>query len=105
MTTKPELADLLIERLNEILKHDPNAVAALIETRVPCSQAMTDHPTVQVHADGTNPPRLGVLGLINGIVGAQRNGLGFICAVYDDDGKLLRFSRTDGKGVVFPDKA
>lgn len=98
MMTQEELADLMIERLNEIARHDPEAIAKLIEQRVPCNDEMAEHPTVQVNTD-YGGPRVGVLGLLNGLVGAidegKLKGYGFIAAVYDDNGTFLRFRRVD----------
>ena len=95
---KPEeLADLLITRLNEILATDRDAIEAVAEHRVPCNQALLNHPTVQVMADG-GVNKVGFLGILNGLVGTipdgPREGWGFIAGCYDDDGKLVRFQRT-----------
>lgn len=95
---KQALADLLIERLNEIASHDLEALHQLIETRVPCNEALANHPTVQVQkaADG-NGYVVGILGLLNGLVGAMddgpKKGWGFVAASYDED-KLVKFMRT-----------
>ena len=67
MITKEELADLLIERLNEIAKVDPEAMGKLIETRVSCNKALQNHPTVQTCTAAF--PCVGMLGIINGLVG------------------------------------
>jgi hypothetical protein len=100
MDTKA-LADLVIERFNEIAKADPLAIGALLETRVPCSKAMADHPTVQVHQK-EGAATVGMLGIINGIVGVieagPRKGWGYVAVELDDDGKLIRFVRTDLAG-------
>lgn len=96
-------ADLIIERLNEILGHDSEALEALIEARVPCNASMRDHPSVQVSVDGEQA-RVGFLGVLNGLVGTipsgEKEGWGYIAASFDDDtGKLLRFVRTDRPDV------
>ncbi len=96
------LADLLIQRLNEIAKVDPTAMAALIKTRVPCNEAMRNHPTVQVARQvGTSDDafEIGFLGMLNGIIGViengPRKGWGHIVVVMDHDGTFLRFERME----------
>jgi hypothetical protein len=96
------LADTIIERLNRLLE-DPYVradIETLIETRVPCSKATLDHPTIQavvVEENGT--PTIGLLGLLNGLVGVDprlvgpRRGWGYIAANFDDDMKLTNFQR------------
>ena len=44
--------DRLIAFLNSLIEIDPYAMAELLTLRVPCNQAMADHPTVQVAAAG-----------------------------------------------------
>lgn len=94
-----ELADLLIERLNEIASHDPKWMRAMIEERVPCNKALADHPTVLV-GEHDGEIKAGLLGLLNGLVGTipsgKRKGWGFIVAVFaDDTGAFQKFQRTD----------
>lgn len=95
---KGVLANLLIERLNEIAKHDPVAMGKLIDARVECNEALADHPSVQVHVhDG--PPTVGFLGMLNGIIGVVGHGSrqhhGLVTAVCEDDGSVSHFRRTE----------
>jgi hypothetical protein len=122
MMNNEDLADILIERLNDLC-HDPEVrkdIAKLIEMRVPCTKAMVDHPTVQTQdqtgqeipllhevfgpalakmLEGTQGPVVGFLGLLNGLVGiipdGRLKGWGYIAAVYDDDQNLTHFRRSD----------
>lgn len=68
--TRPdlELADRIIDLMNEALKLDPEAVTALIGSRVPCNEALADHPTIQT---GMLECRrlVGMLGFLNGLCG------------------------------------
>jgi len=97
--------DEIIERLNSMVEADSEAVMALIISRVPCNNRLADHPTCQVDTidrlgvnDGIN--RVGLLGVLNGILGIDANGWGPLCAEIDDNGKLIRFNISDGaKGV------
>lgn len=75
--------DDAIAFLNHLLKVDAEAIRALVETRVPCGEALTNHPTVQVQAHGSEPPSVGLLGLLNGLFGTEPDGGGPIAAVFD----------------------
>lgn len=94
-----DLADLLIDRLNQIAMFDKKAMRDLIKARVPCNEHLAEHPSVQVqYEDGQG--LVGILGILNGIVGAIPDGglkgFGYISAVFDDQGNFERFRRTDG---------
>jgi len=94
MDVKRSLALSIVCTLNEALKTDRDAIEALIEHRVPCNEKMMKHPTIQATIEG-----LGMLGVINGIVGTieegPRKGWGLVTAVFTNDGKLVRFMLTD----------
>jgi len=78
--------------LNEAVRADPEAVLALVEYRVPCNDALADHPSIQVRninpppdtskMDATNPALLaqvktcevGLLGILNGLFGSYPLG-------------------------------
>jgi len=75
--------------LNELVAMDPKAVELLIEHRVPCNEALANHPTVQVRGNST----VGFLGALNGLFGAYGDGWGSIAAVFEDDGRLVGFER------------
>lgn len=86
-----ELADAIIERLNNLIK-DPRVytvIDTLIETRMVVGERIVRHPTLQSEGN-----KLGVLGVLNGIVGVDKNGWGLITAVLDDTGCLTHFKRT-----------
>lgn len=77
----------VVNLLNEAVKLDPQAMYALVEARVPCNEALADHPTIQVSAydEQTGKPtpgqfRVGILGLLNGLFGTDSVGWGFITA-------------------------
>ena len=59
----------MVEFLNEICRIDPYAMYELIESRVPCNQELSDHPTVQVQLDRDGGPVVGFLGVLNGWYG------------------------------------
>lgn len=102
----------VVELLNDLLLRDQEAVHALCESRVACNDEITHHPTVQVayreekDDDGNvtyHECKVGLLGLLNGLFGVydmhnaptvETVGFGPIAAIFDDDGKLLRFGMT-----------
>ena len=82
MIQDPCSIDHAIGVLNEALKLDAGAMHRLVETRVPCNAALGNHPSIQVGA-GAAGEGVGVLGLINGIFGADELGHGAIVAAFD----------------------
>lgn len=78
----------IINVLNEALELDQNAIETLINTRVSCSVQLANHPTIQVRQSKTEY-RVGLLGILNGIVGADENGVGYISAVIEE-GRLIK---------------
>jgi hypothetical protein len=75
---------------------DPKAVHELIEQRVVCNERLAEHPTCQV-AGWENPPKVGILGLLNGLCGTFDDGpkkdWGAIAVYYDeeDNTKIIKF--------------
>jgi hypothetical protein len=84
--------DDVIDYLNDLIQIDKPAVAALVANRVPCNEAMAQHPTVQVAAqnDGFH---VGLLGILNGMFGVDEAGWGPIMFVFED-GDLSHVRRT-----------
>lgn len=81
-------ADYIVAFLNELVKVDPKALQALIESRVECNEIIAKHPSVQVQTTEQGH-RLGVLGLLNGLVGSTDS---FIAASFDKSGQLIGFT-------------
>ena len=63
-----------IEVLNEALERDPLAITQLVNLRVDCNTQLVNHPTIQssIYHGVT---KVGVLGLINGVVGNSPSGV------------------------------
>lgn len=78
MVTKEQAVTLL----NEIHALDPSVLQNLVSHRVPCNEALANHPTVQVGlVDGEDGKfEVGILGIINGLFGVDEKGWGFIAA-------------------------
>ena len=63
-----------IEILNGALKRDPEAITKLVNLRVDCNADLVGHPTIQ-SAEYHGVAKVGVLGLINGVVGNSPTGV------------------------------
>ena len=89
--------DETIDFLNELIKIDAPAIAALIANRVPCNKQLADHPTVQCLAQHGGFS-VGMLGIINGLFGAHegeyRHGWGPIMFILED-GNVERVNFTE----------
>ncbi len=90
--TVSDVCDLL----NELIALDYDCAQTLISTRVRCNVAVANHPTMQVqHYKSDEFPKVGIVGIINGMFGIREDGMGAICFVVDDkSGKILRFEPT-----------
>lgn len=82
----------MVDRLNDMLVVDPVAVNALFNTRIMCNKAFGGHPAVQTAAYGGKggPCCVGIIGIINGLFGADEDGWGHF-AVEVDDGAITKF--------------
>jgi hypothetical protein len=96
MTTNEELADTLVQRLNQLIS-DPDVqedIGNLSKIQVLASGGTANHPSIQVTPEGT----LALVGLLNGICGTVQDGpnkgRGLITAVFTEQGSLLSFTRT-----------
>jgi hypothetical protein len=66
--------EAVVATLNEAFRLDPAALHAMICNRVPCNQALAEHPTIVVGDCYYGDERvqhfnLGFVGLLNGILG------------------------------------
>lgn len=82
-----------IKILNEATKLDPAAMQELIDKRTFCNVDIANHKTIQVMVIGEDCYKVGLLGIINGIFGADFRGFGYISAIFEN-GKLTGFQRT-----------
>ena len=87
--------DEAVDYLNELFRIDPMALKYLLDYHVLCNAELAEHFTCQVSKsknDGRD--RVGILGVINGMFGITEDGMGAICANFDDvTGELQGFSR------------
>ena len=79
---------------NELIERDQEAMSHLVSNRVRCNRAMAHHPTVQVQQAGPSEGgrlwEVGVLGVLNGLIGIDKEGWGCLSATIDPGGTLLR---------------
>ena len=79
--------------LNDLVKTDRDAMRRLIQQRVPCNEAMLNHPTAQaLKINEGDEPTIGLLGVLNALFGIDAEGWGPIAAVFDGMGTLESFS-------------
>lgn len=100
--------DEVIDLLNDLLRADPIAVSGLCLRRVPCAQALSAHPTLQVHHPHAGRTELGVVGLLNALFGtlqADRSRGGITVNVVGGPGaqRIRSFERTAPKSGLPPD--
>lgn len=83
--------------LNEFFKLDPKSAMALTLHHEKCNQKIIDHPSIIV-AEHKNGAGIGLLGIINGMFGVRKDGMGPICGEFNDNGtKIIRFKLTPKK--------
>lgn len=81
-----------LDILNEALERDPMALTQLVNARTTCDERLAKHRTIQTGVyEGTH--KIGVLGLINGILGYKRGGIGAEGEVDPRTGRLNRVRR------------
>lgn len=87
-----ELSENIRDLLNSAMKCDPVAIHALIVNRVPCNQALVEHPCVVVDDLGA-PDRsvVGLLGILNGLLPESHR----VAYQIDESGLLVGFEVID----------
>lgn len=88
---KIALAKVTIQYLNELVALDREVMHELVEGRVPCNEAIARHPTVQVSRNEEDERVLGLLGVINGLIGVDKESWGYVARIFDEDGNLTGF--------------
>ena len=91
--------DETIELLNSLVEIDPHAMTKLISARVECNEKLADHPTVQVGAID-DKTEVGILGVLNGIFGADEDGWGPIQVVMDVEKRVTKKSGTNTDYII-----
>lgn len=84
--------DRATEVLNRALKKDPEAIVNLINYRFECNYELAEDPTIQVLNNDGNY-KVGLLGIINGILGVDEDGYGPISLILNNNNELIGFER------------
>lgn len=85
MKVRPVTPLDIIALLNEASMVDRAAIRALVEHRVPCNCGLADHPTIEVGCTEDGDPRVGMIGIINGLFGVDEDAYGPVLANIPDD--------------------
>lgn len=87
--TREDLRERVLMLLNTLVSLDPQALHQLAEARVPVSTKLADarETDAVVFRDRGGALSLGLIGVINGILGSKHR----IAGLYGDDGKLVHF--------------
>ncbi len=90
--SRRRLAERIAKLLNDVIDEtDPEELGIFLAHRVSCSRALADHPTVQVLTEEDGTLSVGILGLLNGLVGVDAEGRGIVAVEIDeDDGRSAR---------------
>ena len=94
----------VIAMLNEIHQLDPELMTNMVLHRFPCNEGIKNHKTVQAHCHGdasVEAPKVGLLGVLNGILGIDRNHFGPVAANFEKkDDQLLGFKMTNTDDIT-----
>ena len=102
MATEPICTiDQALQTLNDALAADPAAINALFTYETECNRDLADHPTIQVRGydRDTGEPLLHgpfyvrLMGIINGLFGADEDDWGYLAMDIDDRGLIAGFIR------------
>lgn len=99
MLNNPLGLDTAIKLLNELNTLDSEFTSKLISARFPCNEGVENHQRFQVQAHKDKPVVAGFLGILNGLFGTipegPKKGWGPIMVEVGDDGKIIRFIKTE----------
>lgn len=88
------LLEDLINYLNSLLEIDRDAITELCNARVKVTNnGLLEHPTVQCGIYN-GEYKVGLLGILNGFLGAREDQKGYLCAYYDEHSKIVKFGVT-----------
>lgn len=101
--TDRHLANEIVLRLNHLMDQDPKIKEAITKLLAACvrvydpRQVLRDHPTIQVRVDADNDHSVtvGIMGLLNGLVGV------FVVEGGNTCGRVAYTARPDGEVVNF----
>ncbi len=91
---------IVVNFLNEIHAIDPTVLPALIGMRVPCNETLANHPSIQCEKkrderNGNEEYRVGLMGILNGLVGIRDYGNGYLAYVVENGERISGFRLTE----------
>lgn len=96
-----QLAHDFIRVLNSAVALDKHAMHVLAENRIRCNKELAQHPTIQVQTTQQSNTtgacalvdvhKVGLVGILNGILGKDEFGHAYIAASYGNDHQLIKF--------------
>lgn len=86
--------------LNEALRLDPEGLDALVAHRVPTTKGIFDHRSIECHSEKGERPTLGVLGLLNGLVGTSYHD-GTLSELTSPQARIVRIVDETGATLGF----
>lgn len=81
------LSEKIILLLQEACVLDNKAITELVLSRIECNQELAEHATIQVYKDKDNKTIVGLLGIINGILGELNSPL--IAAKFNKENTVI----------------
>jgi len=87
----------IVADLNKIFKMDPDLMNKFMKTYFPCNYAVRDCEGVQVKCydeASTENPQVSFIGLLNGLLGVDKIGVGPVSAILDK-GTVVGFQVSD----------
>lgn len=67
-----DIAQRLVDTLNEALRLDPDAIEALCSFAVSCNDPLADHPLITVSEGPIGGPSVRLIGLLQGVTRSRR---------------------------------
>lgn len=83
-------AEDMCDIINELIHLDLKCANKLFSTRVSCNRDIAKHEAIQVNLDDNLNPTVGIIGLLNGMFGAKKDGSGIIVLAVDTDNIPIR---------------
>jgi hypothetical protein len=90
--------NILMHRLNDLLKLDKVLMNKILFNRYPCNQNISNHPTVMVHFSSVENTTTTGLDILNGIIAESSNdNTMIITSKYDDNGYATKLELIERK--------
>lgn len=75
----------VLDFLNSLMEVDPATMNSIFSARFQCNDAMLNHPTVQCGRLSETIGEVGVIGILNGLFGIDKEGWGVFAMSMEND--------------------